>query len=514
MNLVIEYYLEDELKIINSKLDEKIVDEDENLSFLCEFDNSGLSLTIFPKRELAFKNIYINYDLKVKENEKIFFSGYQSSSYSYEDGVDTINKGLNTNFFIRNLQDKSFYGDYNFASYKNINGYNHGYSYMYIRDGEKYRLFASLNEKFAYTRFIYQKDSGLIFECDINSYKTANSFVAFNICFLSGKEDDVFDEYFKLLNLSKPNIDSFYAYKSNTKSICNDLFVLKNNKSIDTILIDADKDILNFDYTNIVEKIHNDGYKAGLCLTPFCVESDSFIFKNHKDWLLLDENNCPLRCLNEDKILYALDIYNEDFILYLKKLFSLIIDKWDFDLIVFDYLYSACVIPLANKPRASIMRDGLNLLKNLSNNKIIVTRDVPIASCFGVVDACFVSSRINFENDDVFYLKDLYLEESSYEKAMFNLISRRQLNKKAFCSVGEVFATCKNDYKEDEKKMMLLFNSLFASSSIFYGNVKNIPNDISFDKELIDICFNDDNIDITYKEKDSDVVSKVVFNKK
>ena len=139
MNLVIEYYLEDELKIINSKLDEKIVDEDENLSFLCEFDNSGLSLTIFPKRELVFKNIYINYDLKVKENEKIFFNGYQSSSYSYEDGVDTINKGLNTNFFIRNLQDKSLYGDYNFASYKNINGYNHGYSYMYIRDGEKYQ---------------------------------------------------------------------------------------------------------------------------------------------------------------------------------------------------------------------------------------------------------------------------------------------------------------------------------------------------------------------------------------
>lgn len=466
MELVVEYFLDDVLKTLKSDISKKITDEDENLSFFVEVDNRGLILRIYPKKELTFKDIYINYDLKIKDDEKIFFNGYQSSTYSYEDGVDTLDQGLSKNIFKKNLSSKKVYGDYNFSTYKNIKGYNHSWSYLYIRDDKKYRFFGSLNEKFAFTKFIYQKDRGLTFCLDINSYKTKYSFVALNLCFIEGSEEEVFDKYFALLNV-KPKNNKICAYVSNANNVKKEvLYLKKNNKEINTFIVDKlDK--------NIVDKLHYEGYKVGVSLSPFCVGSDSDIYKKHEDWFLLDENKKPLKCYSEEKDLFALDIYNKDFRFYLKELFEEY-NKLNIDLFIFEYLYSACIFSRSDRPRGTIMSDGLKLLKEYAKKKIIVTRDVPLASCFGVVDACFVSPRISFENDEKFYLRALYKEESSYKRAVQNIISRRQLNKRAFYNMGDLLIINKDDDKKDKKEKLISFNSMFDNSFCISGDLKNL----------------------------------------
>ena len=479
MELVIEYYLEDELKTFTSDLKKKIADGDENLSFLCESNNDGLLLTIYPKRELIFKDIYVNYDLNIKENEKIFFNGYKDSSFSYEIGANKFDEELNENIFKKYIWDKKEFV---------------GFSYLYIRDDENYRLYASLNEDFAFTKFTYQKDIGLTFSLDIDSYKTANSFVALNICFISGKENEVFDKYFKLLNISKPRINSLYSYIIKDKDFDEELLI-KKNEYIDTILIDVsdylDTDDLNdADFKNIIDKIHDSGYKTGLCLKPFCVKEDSNFYQRHKDWLVFVEEG-----------LYILDIYNNEFKDYLKNLFN----KWDFDLYEFDNLSNICFLnEYYNKPKATIMKDALNLLKELIDEKIMVVKDVPLASCFGLVDACFVTPSFDFV-DNKSLLSGLGFKQDSFNNVLLNLIYRKGLNNRAFCNA------CDLDIleKDDRYKMLLLLNKFFASSCFISGKLENIDNDTLFDNEFAKLKFEDKFVKIDYKNKDIDKTIKI-----
>ena len=474
MELVIEYYLEDELKTFNSDLNRKISDGDENLSFLCESSDDGLLLTIYPKRELIFKDIYVNYDLNIKENEKIFFNGYLDSSCSYEVGVNEFDD-ISDNIFKKYFSNK-----------KELVGF----SYLYIRDDDKYRLFASLNEDFAFTKFTYQKDLGLIFSSDIDSYKTCNSFVALNLCFING-EEEVFDKYFELLNISKPRIDSLYSYVIRDNNFDEELLINKN-KYIDTILIDVtdsldNDELLDSDFKNIIDKIHDSGYKTGLCLKPFYVKEDSNFYLKHKDWLVYAEEG-----------IYILDIYNDEFRNYLKNL----LNKWDFDVYEFTCLDNICLLnEYYNKPKAMIIKDALSELKELINEKIMVVKDVPLASCFGLADVSHVTSSFDF-NENASLLSDLGFKQNSFNNVLLNLIYRRQLNKRAFCNTCDINIL----EKDDRYKKLLLVSKFFASSCFTSGNLEN---DNLFDNEFIKLSFEDKFIEIDYKDKDNDKFIKI-----
>ena len=474
MELVIEYYLEDELKTFNSDLNRKISDGDENLSFLCESSDDGLLLTIYPKRELIFKDIYVNYDLNIKENEKIFFNGYLDSSCSYEVGVNEFDD-ISDNIFKKYFSNK-----------KELVGF----SYLYIRDDDKYRLFASLNEDFAFTKFTYQKDLGLIFSSDIDSYKTCNSFVALNLCFING-EEEVFDKYFELLNISKPRIDSLYSYVIRDNNFDEELLINKN-KYIDTILIDVtdsldNDELLDSDFKNIIDKIHDSGYKTGLCLKPFYVKEDSNFYLKHKDWLVYAEEG-----------IYILDIYNDEFRNYLKNL----LNKWDFDVYEFTCLDNICLLnEYYNKPKAMIIKDALSELKELINEKIMVVKDVPLASCFGLADVSHVTSSFDF-NENASLLSDLGFKQNSFNNVLLNLIYRRQLNKRAFCNTCDINIL----EKDDRYKKLLLVSKFFASSCFTSGNLEN---DNLFDNEFIKLSFEEKFIEIDYKDKDNDKFIKI-----
>ena len=476
MELVIEYYLEDELKTFNSDLNRKISDGDENLSFLCESSDDGLLLTIYPKRELIFKDIYVNYDLNIKENEKIFFNGYLDSSYSYEVGVNEFDD-ISDNIFKKYFSNK-----------KELVGF----SYLYIRDDDKYRLFASLNEDFAFTKFTYQKDLGLIFSSDINSYKTTNSFVALNLCFISGTENEVFDKYFELLDISKPRLNSLYSYVIKDNNFDEELLINKN-KYIDTVLIDVtdyldNDDLLDNDFKNIIDKIHDSGYKIGLCLKPFYVKENSNFYLKHKDWLVFAEEG-----------IYILDIYNDEFRDYLKNL----LNKWDFDVYKFTCLDNICLLnEYYNKPKAKVMKDALNLLKELINEKIMIVKDVPLASCFGLVDASYVTPSFDFNENAASLLTDLGLKQNSFNNILLNLIYRRQLNKRAFCNVSD----CSIFENDNKCEKLLLLNKFFASSCLISGNLEI---DSLFDNEFTKISFENKFVEIDYKDKDNDKSIKI-----
>ena len=102
-------------------------------------------------------------DINVKNSETVFMNGFQTWThcplYKKKDkirGVHGIPRAI--------IEKYSFdrYGDYHFVSYPNQRGILHGFSYCWFRQGEFYRLFASLDEKPGYTMFCYDASQDVL----------------------------------------------------------------------------------------------------------------------------------------------------------------------------------------------------------------------------------------------------------------------------------------------------------------------------------------------------------------
>ena len=70
-------------------------------------------------------------------------------------------------------------------------------------------------------------------------------------------------------------------------------------------------------------------------------EKDSFIVREHPDWILKNEKGGFLK-IGFNPLwsywFYALDVYNEEVRAYLKKVFHTILQEWNFDLVKLDFL--------------------------------------------------------------------------------------------------------------------------------------------------------------------------------
>lgn len=488
MRLDFKYYLNNQLFNLNVDLTENVSKQDDNVGLFIDFNDENLKVKVYPKKEIVVEDIRVSFDNELNDDDRIFFNGYSDWTYSYEADKNTINYGLNK-VPLKFLTLKKFffdrYGDYNFADYPAKNGYNHGWSYLYIRNGLNYVLYGSLNEDFAFTRFIY--DNGLMsIVPDIKGYTTSNSFVAINICILAGNENEVFDKYFELLNVPKPTAEPAIGYTSwynhyqniseeiidndlkGIKSLPSEINMFQIDDGWETYIgdwLDVDTNKFKNGLKPVVDNIHDNGYKAGLWLAPFSAEKKSKLFNEHPDWFVLDKDGKPYECGSNWSSFCGLDIYKVEVRQYLSKVFDTVFNVWDFDLVKLDFVYSACILPRSDKPRGMIMADGMKLLRELCKDKLILGCGVPCASAFGRVDYCRIGPDVSLSYDDAFYMQNMHLERNSTKHTMINSIYRRQLDGRAFLNDPDVFILRDDNVKltKEEKEKLATINGLFGS---------------------------------------------------
>lgn len=509
MILTIDYLLDNESYRLSSDVDEKISEQDDNIAYLIDVTDNRITLKLYPKKTITIQEVSLRNPFVLNEEDYIFFNGYQNWTYSYEACKNTRNPGLNE-VPLKSLVLKKYhfdrYGDYNFADYLNTEGYNHGWSYLYVRNNDEYKLLGSLNENFCFTRFVYDHDQ-LIIIPDLRGYECYDSFVALDFCILNGKEDEVFDKYFELLKIDKPNVDPISGYTSwynhyqniSEKKLLNDL---KPLEGVDVFQIDDGYQTYVGDWLNIntkkfpnglegiVNAIHEKGFKAGIWLAPFSVEKKSDIYKNHKDWLVCDKAGNPYACGCNWSTFYALNIYKIEVRQYLKQVFDTIFNKWGFDLVKLDFLYSACVLNRKDKPRGMIMADGMNLLRQLCTDKLILGCGVPLASAFGKVDYCRVGCDVSLKYDDVFYMKKMHNERNSTKRTMIDTIYRRQLDGRAFLNDPDVFILRDKhvSLSKEEKENLAIINGLFGSVLFTSDDISTYDSEkLSLYNKIIDL---------------------------
>ncbi len=430
------------------------------------------------------------------EQEKIFMNGFQSWTYCPE--YSRWGKIRDLSHLPETIVRRfglDYYGDYYFVHYPNAPGFTHGESWCYFRSGERYTLFASLDERPGYTIFGYDAHLGLLSvkrDCR-GLLHGGGAFHAFDLFLAEGGEDEVFDGWFRALGVKPRTSERLTGYSSwynryqkiSEQTILEDLRgcakVLKPGDlfQIDDGFEPAVGDWLETDAKKfprglrpIVDEIHAKGFKAGLWLAPFVAQKSSRLVAEHPDWLLRHRGK-PIRCGIAWGGFYALDIDHPGVREYLKQVFRRVFDDWGFDLVKLDFLYGAAPYGSERETRAGRMRRAMEWLRELCGDKPILGCGVPLMPAFGLVDYCRIGCDVGLDWNGRIFTREIHREHLSTRHAIGNTIFRRQLNGRAWLNDPDVFFLRDDNLKLSarEKHILATVNSLFGGMLLCSDNM-------------------------------------------
>ena len=465
-----------------------------HVSWEIENSDARFTLRLRSEGESVLRHVSASFDFPFEKHDMLYLNGYQSWTDSRERGIREKMHSLNR--IPKKLVEKyslDRYGDNRFARYGGP-GHQHGFTYGYVRRGEEFILFGSLAEESGFTVIRFDAvDNLILLEKDCAGHHFTGDYTAFDLVILRGAEDEVFDEYFRLLNIPPAKGTRLTGYTSwynlyeniSEESIAADLKGFAGSKKLpDVFQIDdgyenavGDWLVQNERFPHgmkaAADSIRKAGMMPGIWLAPFAAEKKSILVKEHPDWLLRDENDEPQPGGCNWSGFYGLDIYNEGFRAYLKQVFDTVVRDWGYKLLKLDFLYAACLIPRRDKTRAEVMYDGMRLLRKLAGDALILGCGVPLAPAFGMVDYCRIGCdmTLNWLGDKI--MRPLHREVPSTRNTLLNTVYRRHLDGRAWRNDPDVFLLRDDNMKLSEKQRETLaaVNALFGGVLFTSDNV-------------------------------------------
>lgn len=477
--------------------------ENEHYKMEYELGENSFCAKIVPKTEITLFRTDAVFDYKFADFSKFFSNGYQAwtTSKEYSAGEKMQDIMAIAAGRLRNIAGIS--ADTRFVEFPKNAGEFYSHTYTYVKKDDEFDFFGSLTEKQGFT-VIYadMNNNTLTFSKDVEGVTAADEYELFDMVMLSGSYDEVFDFYFDAMGLAKPRIDhmsgytSWYNYfqKIDENIIMRDLNALdKLSDSVSIFQIDDGYETFVGDWLDynpkkfpkgmsyIADEIHKKGYNAGIWLAPFNLQRKSRMYKEHPDWVIRENGRPQLGVFGWGGA-YTMDIYNSEARAYIRHFFDVILNRWGYDMVKLDFLYSQCLIPRNNKARGTIMCEAMAFLRECCGDKLILGCGVPLGAAFGYVDACRISCDVDLKYDGRFYnAMHVNNEIPSAQNAINNAIFRRHLNGRAFCSDPDVFFLRYSNLKFNMEQKLLLagINHLFGSVLFVSDNAYEYkPNDI------------------------------------
>ncbi len=476
------------------------VAEDSNDDFSIEksFADNRLTLKVLPKVKMELVHAELSADYAYPENASVLVNGYQSWTLTKEWKRDELMKGIrfpvNRIKFGRELA--AVFGDYNWYDYPKTAGKFHGYTFGYIRDGEKYRFLGSLNERTGYTIIDFDMADGKVkLEKEVEGKTIDAEYELFNIILIDGEDyDAIFDKYFDALAVKPCRVShtcgytSWYNYFTNINEeiILRDLVGLsRTEEKISIYQIDdghqtkigdwADTDTSKFPHgmKYIVDKIHEKDILAGLWLAPFYIQKDSKVAAAHPEWIVKDKDGNPTKGFVGNRACYTLNFYIKECADYIRSFFKVVLEDWKFDMVKLDFLCTACLVPYGNRTRGEIMSDAMDFLRDCVGDKLILGCGVPLAPAFGKVDFCRIGSDVDIQFKPRFIFSLTNNEVVSTQTSIQNAIFRRGLDGRAFGNDPDVFFMREVNlkYTDAEKRLVAEINKTFGRLLFISDNV-------------------------------------------
>lgn len=450
------------------------------------------------KNDIRIKEFKVIFPYYYKKDSVVFINGYQSWTDSREyftsekmSGFSKWKKWVLTKP-INAHTGLCRSGDAFFCKYPKGRGEFFGYSYGYVRNDENIDLFASLSESSGYTIVCFDvKKSSVTAEKDFDGVTFRGNSRLIDFVHLNGGYDEVFDKWFEMMNIrcrrteKKCGYTTWYNYYGNVDEniVKRDLKALSAlPEKVDIFQIDDgyqrcigewlhhDEKKFPSGMKKLADEIHNNDMLAGLWLAPFAATKNSFIYKEHKDWLVHYDNGKLYPAGANWGGFYAIDFYNQDAAKYIRKVFDTILNDWGYDMVKLDFLYAACIVPMHNKSRGQIMCEAMDFIRDCVGDELILGCGVPLMPSFGKVDFCRVGADVALEWK---YNPYGIREDVSTPNTINCSVFRRGLNGRAFMNDPDVFLLRDNNIKMsfEQRTLIAEINSVFGSLLFVSDNV-------------------------------------------
>jgi alpha-galactosidase len=504
-------------KTIDIQLNKSTITDDLYVIFTEEISEQApqykrLKLAIHPKTDVVLQDLTLQIPTKLLKTDRVFCNGFQSWSesrlFNFDEKPDTLRS------IAKPLM--GYYGDYHMGFVPTKKGVLHSWTYAYhIAQAQQLpqaqtvnsitktentltttenatqciNFIGSLDESSAFTCLMYDLDNQqIIVKKDLAGLQLNHSFPVLDLLLMNGDTPSVFDHYFSLQDLPKRDKPvetgwtSWYNYYNKISETIIDENLnafAKRDIPIDYFQIDDGWQTRIGDWLSVkpsfpngmkvvADKIHQKGFKAGLWLSPFIVESKSCLFQEKPEWILRGPNGKPVVVGYSpywSGRFYALDFYHPDVQKYLTGIFHAILNVWGFDMVKLDFLYAVAVLPRPNKTRGQVMSEAMQFLRRLVGDKILLACGVPLGSAFGLVDYCRVGADIHlsWEHKLLKFLKNR--ERVSTIVALRTVLSRWPLNGRAFQNDSDVFILREknNQLTDNQRDTVMIINALLGN---------------------------------------------------
>ncbi len=468
-----------------------------NQELICENNRLTLRLTPLGDKPVELEEVSVTVAYDFTRADAFFLNGYQSWTYSpertrmqFDAAMRYVPKALDRRFGL------SQYGDGYFADpvYRRDlrNGYKKGYTYAYVRWDKLYCLFASLAEDTGFTRISFQPGQGTVTfkkDCHHRFLQPGEKYLGLDMLYVEGDENAVFDAWFSAMGIKPLPARPKTGYTSwyNCYQDISEAQILRDLEGMKTLAVKPDifqiddgfepyvGDWLTVNETKfpnglepIIQKIHDEGYQAGIWLAPFVAEKDSALYTEHPDWFQYRGGDRVYAGSNWSGA-YALDPYHPEVRDYIRRSIQHYKDM-GITLFKLDFLYAACMTSRPDKTRGEIMAESMDFLRQVCGDAEILGCGVPLASAFGRVEYCRIGPDMSLDFDDKPFMRLLHNERPSTKHTERNTFYRRQLDGRAFLNDPDVFLLRDDNTSltPRQKHTLAVCNALFGS--VLFGS--------------------------------------------
>ena len=479
-----------------------INNSDNNLLIEENITNNRITIKVKALTDLSLYNASLKLDVKFDENSKFFLNGYQSwtdtkeaylneteplakRAKRFKEDYDEFRKSKD---FLLNKFAFDRYGDVLFYNYDKNK--LHGYDIFYIKGNNE---FFSFNYNYKNAFIIYEinkltKDINVLSGIKKFKLNKDDEFILYDFSLFNSYDEGLyeFNKFFSYKNTEKIfGYTSWYNYYQNI----NEEIILRDLEGLDDRFnlfqiddgyetfvgdwLDINKNKFPNGLEEIVNKIHNKGYKAGIWLAPFVAEEKSKLFNEHKELFKRDSKNNLVKCGGNWSGFYLLDIYNDDARSYIKKCLEYYVSL-GFDFFKLDFLYAVSLPRYYTKTKAMVTTEAYKLIKDTLGDKLILGCGALPFSSSDYFDYLRVGPDVSLVFDDVWFMRLAHRERISTKITLQNTIYRSIFNNHLFSNDPDVFLLRSDNIKltEKQKESLLIINSLFGNVLMTSDNIK------------------------------------------
>ncbi len=456
-------------------------DENDDYKITSITDQNRTTIKILPKHPLVLKSAHITLRHAYAKDDLIYLNGFQSWTDSKEFRIHQRMKGINhLPKSLVHAYHFNAYGDYDFVKYQK--GSLHGFTYSYIKGKKETFLIGSYNFRNAYLVIRHlPKENKIILESDVKDLAIDKEFVLFDYVMFTGSKDDVLKEYLSAFSSSKADrLKGYTSWYNHYQDINQDILLKDlegiNKDSYDLFQIDdgfethvgdwlfPDEKKFPTGLLPLVERIHQKGLKAGIWLAPFVAEKDSRLFKEHPEFLYMEERKPVFAGCNWSHQA-VLDFRKDCVKEYIRSVLMKYMNEFQFDFFKLDFLYAITLIKDRTRTRSQLMEEAMEFLRVVLKDRLILGCGVPLVNAFGNVDYCRIGPDVSLRFDDVFYMRFMHRERISTKVTILNTIYRSHLDGFVFLNDPDVYLLRDDNIhlNKRQKEAILFINHLCGS---------------------------------------------------